>query len=174
MQSISQVAKLTGISTRTLQYYDEIGLLKPSALTQSGYRLYDDEEHVARLAIKQFGSVEKYTEAMKYNLEHISETMDRWQSQIREEMKQNDLFLKLASNKEKEASSFEVQHIVREIIDFAQKNAPSELFGNQNDYCNMIIDLYSNDYLKAVQDTEYGAGPCDYIVSALQCYRNRG
>lgn len=43
MQSISQVAKLTGISTRTLQYYDEIGLLKPSALTQSGYRLYDDE-----------------------------------------------------------------------------------------------------------------------------------
>lgn len=43
MRSISQVAKLTGISTRTLQYYDEIGLLKPSELTESGYRLYNDE-----------------------------------------------------------------------------------------------------------------------------------
>ncbi|MDE6844230.1 MAG: MerR family transcriptional regulator [Lachnospiraceae bacterium] len=283
MQSISQVAKLTGISTRTLQYYDEIGLLKPSKLTQSGYRLYDDEalqtlqqilffkelgfrlkdikmilnapdfdriaafkkqkellllrrnrtdrlirlldrlekgeqcmsfkefdlsdyikaledfkkrssddvirhwgsienydmfmqkikddeELVARLAIKQFGSVEKYTEAMKYNLEHFSEIMDRWQSQIPEEIKQNDLFLKLASHKEKEVSSDEVQHVVKEIIAFAQGNATSELCGNQDGYCNMIIDLYSNDYLKAVTDSKYGEGSCDYIVEAFQYY----
>ena len=43
MRTISHVAELTGISIRTLQYYDEIGLLKPSELTQSGYRLYNDE-----------------------------------------------------------------------------------------------------------------------------------
>lgn len=43
MRTISQVAELTGISIRTLQYYDEIGLLKPSELTQSRYRLYDDD-----------------------------------------------------------------------------------------------------------------------------------
>ena len=43
MKTISQVAELTGISTRTLQYYDEIGLLKPSELTPSGYRLYGDQ-----------------------------------------------------------------------------------------------------------------------------------
>lgn len=43
MKSISQVAKLTGISIRTLQYYDEIGLLKPSKLTAVGYRMYDDD-----------------------------------------------------------------------------------------------------------------------------------
>ena len=42
MKSISQVAKLTGVSIRTLQYYDEIGLLKPSKLTTAGYRMYDD------------------------------------------------------------------------------------------------------------------------------------
>ena len=42
MKSISQVAKLTGVSIRTLQYYDEIGLLKPSELTVAGYRMYDD------------------------------------------------------------------------------------------------------------------------------------
>lgn len=43
MRTISQVAKLTRISPRTLQYYDETGLLKPSELTQSGYHLHDDE-----------------------------------------------------------------------------------------------------------------------------------
>ena len=43
MKTISQVAELTGISIRALQYYDEIGLLKPSELTPSGYRLYDDD-----------------------------------------------------------------------------------------------------------------------------------
>lgn len=42
MRTISQIAKLTGVSIRTLQYYDEIGLLKPSEVTSSGYRLYDD------------------------------------------------------------------------------------------------------------------------------------
>lgn len=43
MKTISQVTKLTGVSARTLQYYDEIDLLKPSQLTTSGYRLYDDK-----------------------------------------------------------------------------------------------------------------------------------
>lgn len=43
MKTISQVAKLAGISTRTLQYYDEIGLLTPSQRTDAGYRFYDDD-----------------------------------------------------------------------------------------------------------------------------------
>ena len=39
---INEVAKLTGITVRTLHYYDEIGLLSPSEITESGYRLYND------------------------------------------------------------------------------------------------------------------------------------
>ena len=42
MMTVNEVSKLTGVSIRTLQYYDTIGLLKPSAYTESGYRLYDD------------------------------------------------------------------------------------------------------------------------------------
>jgi len=37
------VSRLSGVSRRTLQYYDEIGLLTPSAVKESGYRQYDDE-----------------------------------------------------------------------------------------------------------------------------------
>ena len=40
---VNEVAKLTGVTVRTLHYYDEIGLLKPSKVTESGYRLYDDD-----------------------------------------------------------------------------------------------------------------------------------
>lgn len=43
MKTVKQVAQLTGISVRTLQYYDEIGVFKPTKTSESGYRLYDDE-----------------------------------------------------------------------------------------------------------------------------------
>lgn len=43
MRTVKQVSELTGISVRMLHYYDEIGLLKPSKVTDSGYRLYNDE-----------------------------------------------------------------------------------------------------------------------------------
>lgn len=43
MRTVKQVSDLTGVSVRTLHYYDEIGLLKPSEITEAGYRLYDDE-----------------------------------------------------------------------------------------------------------------------------------
>lgn len=43
MKTVKQVSDLTGISVRALHYYDEIGLLKPSEITETGYRLYDDE-----------------------------------------------------------------------------------------------------------------------------------
>lgn len=281
MKTISQVAKLTGISIRTLQYYDEIGLLKPSDLTQSGYRLYDDEalqrlqqilffrelgfklkdireilespdfdriaafkkqkellllkrnrtekliqllsrlekgeqcmsfkefdlsdyinaledfksnqteeiikhwgsvenfdlfiqkikddeSEVAKLAIQQFGSIEKYTEEMKHNLEHFSEIMNNWYAQIPEEMRGEDKFLKLASHKGEDVASGRVQDIVTEIIAYAQENASYELVGDNDNYCKMIIELYSNDYLKTVTDTKYGTGSCDYIAEAFR------
>lgn len=40
--SVHEVAKLTGITARTLHYYDQIGLLKPTKVTKAGYRMYDD------------------------------------------------------------------------------------------------------------------------------------
>ncbi|WP_343250488.1 MerR family transcriptional regulator [Diplocloster hominis] len=41
MKTVKEVSEITGVSIRTLRYYDEIGLLKPTQLTDSGYRLYD-------------------------------------------------------------------------------------------------------------------------------------
>lgn len=42
MKTVKEISRLTGISVRTLHYYDEINLLKPTETTDAGYRLYDD------------------------------------------------------------------------------------------------------------------------------------
>lgn len=44
MKTVKEIAKMSGVSVRTLHYYDEIGLLKPTDMTQKGYRLYDDQK----------------------------------------------------------------------------------------------------------------------------------
>lgn len=43
MRTVKEISDLTGISVRTLHYYDEIGLLKPTQKSDAGYRLYDDK-----------------------------------------------------------------------------------------------------------------------------------
>lgn len=42
MKTVKDVSEITSVSIRTLRYYDEIGLLKPTELTDAGYRLYDN------------------------------------------------------------------------------------------------------------------------------------
>ena len=42
MKTVKEVSELTGVSIRTLRYYDEIDLLKPAKVTEAGYRLYDE------------------------------------------------------------------------------------------------------------------------------------
>ena len=42
MMTVNEVSKLAGVSIRTLHYYDKIGLLHPSTVTEAGYRQYDD------------------------------------------------------------------------------------------------------------------------------------
>lgn len=41
MMTVNEVSKISGVSIRTLQYYDKIGLLQPVEYTDSGYRMYD-------------------------------------------------------------------------------------------------------------------------------------
>ena len=42
--TIKKMAEISGVSTRTLRYYDELGLLKPESINESGYRLYGQKQ----------------------------------------------------------------------------------------------------------------------------------
>lgn len=58
MMTVKEVSNISGVSIRTLHHYDAIGLLKPTQITDSSYRLYDDEalERLQMILLfKEFG-----------------------------------------------------------------------------------------------------------------------
>ncbi|HEY9699129.1 MAG TPA: MerR family transcriptional regulator [Trichocoleus sp.] len=75
---VGDLAKQTGVSVRTLHYYDEIGLLSPSHRTEAGYRLYSDAD-IIRLqqivSLRQIGfSLEQIRECLeqsKFSPHHV-------------------------------------------------------------------------------------------------------
>ncbi len=54
MMTVHEVSKLTGVSVRALHHYDKLGLLKPAAMTEAGYRLYDEGSLVRLQSILLF------------------------------------------------------------------------------------------------------------------------
>ncbi|WP_400162032.1 MerR family transcriptional regulator [Brevibacillus sp. TJ4] len=87
--SVHKLGRLAGVSTRTLRYYDEIGILKPARINSSGYRIYGQAE-VGRLqqilfykalgvkldVIKQIMTSPGYDEARALQ-EHRAQLLDK-------------------------------------------------------------------------------------------------
>jgi len=69
MRTVNEVSKLTGVSVRTLHYYDSIGLLKPTMLTESDYRLYDEA------ALERLQNILLFRE-LEFSLKEIKEILD--------------------------------------------------------------------------------------------------
>lgn len=69
MKTVKEISKLTGISVRTLHYYDEINLLKPTQTTAAGYRLYDDT------ALQRLHSILLFRE-LQFPLKEIKTILD--------------------------------------------------------------------------------------------------
>lgn len=133
-------------------------------------KIKDDEENVAKLAIQHFGSIENYTEEMKYNLEHFSELMKQEQNEEAEKIAaQSDiLYSKLTADLTCDVTSPQVQKIVYEILQFIKKHSSSVTLDKP--LINVLIDSYSNDYIKTITDTKYGNGASAYIAKAFRYY----
>lgn len=69
MKTVKEISRLTGISVRTLHYYDEINLLKPTRTTDAGYRLYDDT------ALERLHSILLFRE-LQFPLKEIKAILD--------------------------------------------------------------------------------------------------
>ena len=69
MMTVNEVSKLTGVSIRTLHYYDTIGLLHPSDITEAGYRLYDD------IALERLQQILLFRE-LEFPLKEIKSILD--------------------------------------------------------------------------------------------------
>lgn len=69
MKTVKEVSRLTGVSVRTLHHYDAIGLLKPTRVTEAGYRLYDDR------ALRRLQTILLFRE-LQFPLKEIKEILD--------------------------------------------------------------------------------------------------
>lgn len=69
MKTVKEVSELTGVSIRTLHYYDSIGLLHPAKTTESGYRQYDD------IALERLQQILLFRE-LQFPLKEIKEILD--------------------------------------------------------------------------------------------------
>lgn len=70
MKTVKEICKLSGLSPRTLHHYDEIGLLKPSARTETGYRLYSNKD------IERLQQIMLFKE-LEFPLKDIKEILER-------------------------------------------------------------------------------------------------
>lgn len=68
--TIKKIAELSGVSPRTLRFYDEIGLLKPARINSSGYRIYGANEIDRLQQILFYRSLE-------FKLEQIQELLNQ-------------------------------------------------------------------------------------------------
>lgn len=288
MKSIKQVSDLTGISVRMLHYYDKIGLLKPTTITEAGYRLYGDEaldtlQHIlffreldvplkkmkealdgsqndkvqmlhnqkellslkrdklneliglieeklnnngtvnfkefdmseyfnvleafmqehenevvkyygsveefskiletmkskefegAKMAIKQFGSIEKYTEAIKNNLSNLPLIMEGFQS-IKDNIdvysEQMDQLMKLlTSDLSKNPYSSDIQEIVKLMDDMVKEQSEIVKMDMGENYFELMADMYlTKPACTKIHDKKYGKGATKFIGEALKYY----
>jgi len=69
MVTVKVAAEITGVTIKSIRYYESIGLLKPSPRTEGGYRLFSEDD-IFRLQQIQ------YYKALKFSLKEIAEILD--------------------------------------------------------------------------------------------------
>ena len=65
---IGELAERTGLSTRTVRHYDDVGLLHPTGRTEGGFRLYSDDDLQRLLVIRRM-------KPLGYSLEQMAELL---------------------------------------------------------------------------------------------------
>lgn len=118
--TVHQLAKLAGVTGRTLRYYDEIGLLKPARISSSGYRIYGQKEVDMLQQILFYRELEVDLETIKQMIYSPSfdevEALKEHRTQLLEKRRQLDL---LIANVEKTLDAKEGRRIMSDQEKFA-------------------------------------------------------
>lgn len=160
--TVQKLSRLAGISTRTLRYYDEIGLLKPARINSSGYRIYGKDE-VNRLQqilfYKELGvSLDNINNIINSSSFDGVKALREHREKLLEKRKQLDL---LINNVDKTINSQEgkIEMSDREKFEgFKQKliDDNEQKYGKEirKKYGNEVIDK-SNKMIKGMTEEQY-------------------
>mgnify|MGYP001774826190 FL=1 len=132
----------------------------------------EHEADIAKTAVEYYGSTAAYTDAMKYNLEHFSEIMEKLEH-IRQQnygKRNQQLMEKLLQDTTRDPASAQVQQIIYDM----QHLIPEEEACGSNPGMHqqkLLIDSYlHNEALIQQTDQRYGRGASRFMGKALRIY----
>ena len=196
MMTVHEVSKLAGVSIRTLQYYDKIGLLHPTGYTDAGYRLYDDADLELLQHILLFRELEfplKDIKAIINSPDFDRSKLDEYSRQAKElygstpeykemEEKQKNrteedekiladrfmlLFKEAGKIKNSDPASDDAQNLVKRIQDYITEN----LYTCTNKILRGLGKMYSGggDFTTNI-DVYGGKGTANFVSDAIEIY----
>lgn len=196
MMTVHEVSKLAGVSIRTLQYYDKIGLLHPTGYTDAGYRLYDDADLERLQQILLFRELEfplKDIKAIINSPDFDRSKLDEYSRQAKElyggtpeykemEEKQKNrteedekiladrfmlLFKEAGEIKNSDPASVDAQNLVKRIQDYITEN----LYTCTNKILRGLGKIYSGGGdITANIDAYGGEGTAVFVANAIEIY----
>ena len=194
--TVHEVSKLAGVSIRTLQYYDKIGLLHPTGYTDAGYRLYDDADLELLQHILLFRELEfplKDIKAIINSPDFDRSKLDEYSRQAKElygstpeykemEEKQKNrteedekiladrfmlLFKEAGKIKNSDPASIDAQNLVKRIQDYITEN----LYTCTNKILRGLGKMYSGGgEITTNIDVYGGEGTAVFVANAIEIY----
>jgi Cu(I)-responsive transcriptional regulator len=125
--NIGEAAQASGISAKMVRYYERIGLIRPATRTESGYRVYNDEDvHTLRFIRRSRG--------LGFSIEETSELLALWRDKSRASADVKSFALKHV--KELEAKIDELQAMCRTL-----RHLASNCHGDGRPDCPILDDM---------------------------------
>ena len=180
MKTVKEVSMITGVSIRTLRYYDEIGLLRPTELTETGYRLYDNKALEKLQEILFFRELEiplidikKIMDTPNFDKEQILITQKMLLEQKRNRLNGiieliTDVMKGVNTMSFEAFSNDEVQKIVDHTLECMSKEAIDEQvqkFGSLEDYKEYLSSGFANE--QAMTDLMKWYGSKEKVMEAI-------
>jgi Cu(I)-responsive transcriptional regulator len=125
--NIGEAAQAAGVSAKMLRYYEKIGLIRPAARTESGYRVYSDEDvHTLRFIRRSRG--------LGFSIEETAELLALWRDKSRASADVKSFALRHV--RELEAKIDELQAMCRTL-----KHLASHCHGDGRPDCPILDDM---------------------------------
>lgn len=158
--TISETANLAGVTVRTLQYYDKIGLLRPSHVTVSGYRFYEDEALEMLQQILFYRELEFPLKEIKKILSHPDydkqHALKKQKELLKLKKERLDKLILLADGQLKGETKMSFQEFDMKSIEYAKKTYAAEVkerWGDSKAYKKSMkkTNKYSEEDWKRIQ-----------------------
>ena len=188
MKTVKEVSRITGVSVRTLHHYDAIGLLKPTQVTEAGYRLYDDSALARMQSILLFRQLQFPLKEIRIILDSPDfDPMEALSQQVHLLEMQRDHLERLISHAREiqrtgvftmDFSKFDTSEIERYTEEAKQKwgstNAWQEFEQKQvsprqaQEQADGIMGIFAQ--LGSLRDTDPASGAAQALVARLQAF----